>query len=309
MSRFLITSVVALLSTSAFAARVDIADVSASSAFAASEGVRYDATQLKDGKLSTSWVEGDAGSGLGSWMQLNLGGQRAVDSIKIWAGMWYSYDYWSRANRPKSIEVKFADGTVETHELTDKMEVQELKFKKVHQTSTIHIKVKAVFKGTTWFDTAISEVQVFDKSAEKNAAVSAYRSSSVLPEDGDGNYMAQNVNDGINDSMWCEGNKEGDGTGEWLAFDFKGQEKVGSFTLVNGIGSSMMVWMKGNRAMEAQLDFADGSKEKVMVKNSFRKQTITFPARTTSSVKVTFTKVMKGKEYNDLCLSEAYFSQ
>ena len=69
----------------------------------------------------------------------------------------------------------------------------------------------------------------------------------------------------------------------------------------------MMVWMKGNRALEAELHFKDGTKETVAVKNSFRTQTITFPARTTSGVKMTFTKVMKGKEYNDLCVSEVLF--
>lgn len=309
MKRIFMVMIMGLLSTSTFAARIDTANVTVSSSFAPTGGVRYDAKQSKDGKLSTCWVEGDEGSGLGAWMQLDLGGEHAVDTLKIWAGMWYSYDYWTRANRPKTIEFKFSDGSVETHEMTDKMVVQVVKLNKVHKTSTVRMKIKAVYNGNTWFDTAISEVQVFDMSAEKNVAISTYRSSSELPEDGDGNYQAKNVNDGINDSMWCEGNKEGDGTGEWLEFDFKGQHKVGSMTLVNGIGSTMMIWMKGNRATEAQLDFGDGSSEKVMVKNSYQPQTITFPSRMTSSVKVTFTKVMKGKEYNDLCVSEAFFSQ
>lgn len=307
MKRLVFGSIVCLLSSSALGARVDFEGVNASSSFPMQNGVRYDATQLNDGKLSSCWVEGDSGSGLGSWFELNLGGERAVDSLKIWAGMWYSYDYWSRANRPKSIEIKFSDGSVETHALTDKMEVQNIQLKSTHKTSTVRIKIKDIYNGTTWFDTAISEVQVFDKSATKHVEIAQYSASSELPEDGDGNYNPKNVNDGINDSMWCEGNKEGDGTGEWLSFDFAGSQKVGSLTMVNGIGSSMMVWMKGNRALEAELQFKDGSTETVAVKNSYRTQTINFQPRTTSGVKVTFTKVMKGKEYNDLCVSEVLF--
>ncbi len=37
------------------------------------------------------------------------------------------------------------------------------------------------------------------------------------------------------------------------------------------------------------------------------KQTISFPEHETSKVRITFTEVYKGKEFNDLCVSEAYF--
>ena len=309
MTRLFVCSVLCALSAGAFGARVETPTVTASSAFPADKGVRYDAAQVQDGKLASCWVEGDSGSGLGSWLKLDLGGERTVDQLKVWAGMWYSYDYWTRANRPKKLELTFSDGSTEVHELTDKMEVQVLKLEKVRKTSSVRLKIKEIYKGNTWFDTAISEIQVFDKSEEKHAAVSAYRVSSELPEDGDGNYNPKNMNDGLGDSMWCEGNKEGDGVGEWVEFDFGQQKKVGTLTLVNGIGSSMAVWMKGNRAMEANLEFADGSTERVAIKATFRPQVIKFSARTTSKVKVTFTKVMRGKEYNDLCLSEAVFSQ
>ena len=309
MSRLFLCSALALLTSTAWAAKIDPTGVTVSSSYPAKDGVRYDGGQVKDGKLASCWVEGESGSGLGSWMELDLGTERTIHSVKIWAGMWYSYDYWTRANRPKSVELKFSDGSKEIHELADKMEAQNISLKTPRTTKSVRITVKDIYKGNTWFDTAISEVQVFDKSAEKYAPVSEYRVSSELPEDGDGNYRPGNMNDGLGDSMWCEGNKEGDGVGEWVEFDFGKAQKVGKLTLVNGIGSSMTVWMKGNRATEAKLEFADGSSEKVMIKPTFRPQTIDFAPRSTSKVKVTFTKVMKGKEYNDLCLSEAFFSQ
>ena len=236
-------------------------------------------------------------------MELDLGNERTIHSLKLWAGMWFSYDYWTRANRPKSVELKFSDGSKEIHELSDKMEVQDLALKTPRTTKTVRITIKDIYKGNTWFDTAISEVQVFDKSEDKFASVSGYRVSSELPEDGDGNYRPGNMNDGLGDSMWCEGNKEGDGVGEWVEFDFGKTQKVGKLTLVNGIGSSMVVWMKGNRATEAKLEFADGSSENVAIKPTFRPQTIEFSARNTSKVKLTFTNVRKGKEYYVMCLS------
>jgi hypothetical protein len=297
------------LAGAAQAARLDIANVSASSTYPAEKGVVYDAKQAKDGKVGSSWVEGDKGSGLGSWIEVDLGTSQDVKMIRLWGGLWYSYDLWTRANRPKSVELTFSDGSTELHELTDEMVAQTLTLKKPRKTKTVRVKVKEVYKGTTWFDTAISEIQVFDGQKDSYAAVGSYGVSSVLPEDADGNYKPENMNDGIGDSMWCEGNSEGDGVGEWIEFNFPGPQKVGKLTLVNGIGSSLGGWMKGNRASQARLNFSDGSSEVVEIKNSFRPQVISFSPRTATGVKLTFTKIMKGKEYNDLCLSEAVFSQ
>ena len=306
--RFALIGTLILMVAPAQAARVSAAGVTASSSYPPEKGVRYDAKQAMDAKLASCWVEGDQGSGLGSWLELDLGSSRAVDTVKIWAGMWYSYDLWTRANRPKTIELRFSDGSSSEHSLEDKMEVQVIKLSKPINTSSIRLRVKAIYNGTTWFDTAISEVQVLDSSPDPHKTVTSYASSSELPEDGDGNYKPLNVSDGLGDSMWCEGNKEGDGTGEWLQFNFGSSQSIGNLTLINGIGSSFGVWMKGNRAAEATLEFSDGSTEKVVIKNSIRSQTIPFSSHSTKSVKMTFTKVMKGKEYNDLCVSEVYFS-
>jgi hypothetical protein len=114
--------------------------------------------------------------------------------------------------------------------------------------------------------------------------------------------------DGINDSMWCEGNKAGDGTNEWIEFTFPAAQAVAKLSLVNGVGSSMGTWMKSNRATAATLTFSDGSTAAVALKNSMLPQVVEFPSRTTSKVRVTFTTVVKGKEFNDLCVSELGFA-
>jgi hypothetical protein len=65
--------------------------------------------------------------------------------------------------------------------------------------------------------------------------------------------------------------------------------------------------MNSNRATKATLTFSDGSTHAVVIKNSASLQKVEFPSKTTSSVRVTFTEVYRGKEYNDLCISELYF--
>jgi hypothetical protein len=191
--------------------------------------------------------------------------------------------------------------------LTDEMVAQELSLASPKKTTSIKVKVKRVYSGSAWPDTAISEIQVFDTGGDSHTSVSSFEASSVLAPDADGSYDAHMVSDGISDTMWCEGSKEGDGTGEWLHFDFGGSQAVSSLELVNGIGTTLSYWMKGNRVTSATLTFSDGATETVAIKNSMMRQTVTFPSHQTSSVRVTFTEVSKGKEYNDLCISEARF--
>jgi hypothetical protein len=296
----------ALVATVAEGARVMPKMVTASSNYPPEDGFTYTAQQAIDGKLATSWVEGEDGSGLGAWMKVDFDGEREVTGVKVWGGLWYSYDFWTRANRPKSLEVKFSDGTTEDITFEDKMVAQVVMFKKPHKTTDMRLKITAIYNGTTWLDTAISEVQVIDTSVAGVPDPRAYKFSSKLADDGDGNYNPENMVDGVADSMWCEGNKDGDGLGEWVEVDYGVARSVSKITLVNGVGGNFGAWMKSNRATKATLTFSDGSKAPIELKNSLQPQTITFPARTTSMVRVTFDEIYKGKEYNDMCIAEMY---
>lgn len=291
----------------AWAGQVKVKGTTASSSYPPENGVSYDSNRARDGKVSTSWVEGDDGSGLGSWIEVDLGEQVAVQRLKIWGGLWYSSEYWERANRPKDIEVAFDDGAVEKLSLADEMKPQEFTLSTAHTTDSVRIKVESVHNGSTWYDTAISEIQVFDTSPDARAPVASVTASSVAPQDADGSYPPVNVLDGIVDTMWCEGNEDGDGVGETLTFTLKGSSRVGSLHMVNGMGTSLAFWMKANRATSATLVFSDGSSERVAIKNTMLPQVIDFSPRTTTSVQIRFDEVAQGKEFNDLCISEAYF--
>lgn len=288
------------------AERLSPSGVEASSTYPPEGSTSYEAAQVMDGKVGTSWVEGADGSGLGQWVRLDLGGERSVQKVKIWGGMWYSHEYWTRANRPNEVELRFSDGSTETVTMRDEMVAQEFTLASARTTSTVEVRVKSVHNGTTWLDTGISEIQVFDAEAGAEKPASGISASSVHEADGDGNYEPANVQDGMADTMWCEGG-DGDGTGDWLEFQFAGNPSISKLHLINGIGTGLRLWMAANRATAGTLTFSDGSTQAIEIKPSMMPQTIDFPAHQTSSVKLTLDTVMAGREYNDMCLSEARF--
>ncbi|MDP2310145.1 MAG: discoidin domain-containing protein [Pseudomonadota bacterium] len=294
------------LIASADAAVVKPTTWAASSSAPGSDGVSYDIANVADARQSSPWVEGDEGSGLGSWVLADFGGEKTLTGFTVWAGVWYTQEYWNRYNRPKLLVVEFSDGTSQEVTLTDEFKPQAITFASPKKTSSIKLKVKGIYAGNTFNDTGISEVVFHDAAAASHLPVKAYKTSSTFPADGDGNYEPVNTADGILDSMWCEGNKTGDGLSEWFELDLGGSQSVSKLVLRNGNAYSFGYFMKSNRATSASLTFSDGSSEAVTLKDSISEQTITFAPHTTSKVRVTFTGVKKGSEFNDLCISEAY---
>ncbi len=300
-------ALLALHSTEAQAARLRVAGVTASSTYPPGEGVSYSENNVKDGKVSTVWVEGEDGSGLGSWIELDLGGTQTVTRLKLWNGNWYSWDFWNRHNRAKELELTFSDGSTQKFTLADEKVPEEISFPTPVSTSTIKIKIKGIYRGTTFNDTCISEVAVFDAAPEAFQLPASTSDSGHLPEDADGTYDVINTWDMLNDTMWCENQASGDGTGSWIEYRFGKSVRVSKLLLLNGNAYDPTFWSKSNRATQATLTFSDGSRETVAIKDFLMQQSITFPSRSTSSVRITFDAVKAGTEYNDLCMSEARF--
>ncbi len=300
----------ALLAPTADAAPLKPAMVTAKSEYPPQNGVTYVAGNAADGKASTPWTEGDeAGSGLGQFIEYDFGQDVDISSFQIWNGSWASYDLWSRQNRVKELELTFSDGSKQKFELGDEMVSQVVRLDKPVKTSTVRATIKSVHNGTTFTDTPISELIFHDDRRGDFIPVTGWSASSVYPADADGNYEPVNLEDTLKDTMWCEGNKDGDGTGEWLKADFGGPYTVSAIDLINGNGGDMKYWMKANRVTAVTLSFSDGSTQRVEVKNSFLAQTISISPVQTSSVKVSFDEVAAGKEFNDLCLSELRFKE
>ena len=299
----------ALVASPAQAAQIKLAGVMASSFYPDTEGVSYAASNIKDGKVSTVWVEGEDGSGLGSWLELDLGGSQTVTHIKLWSGNWYSWDFWNRHNRPKEIELTFSDESTQKFTLKDEKIPEEIRFDKPITTSSIKLKIKGIYRGTTFNDTCVSEVAVFNDQPEAFHTVAGTVDSGHLPEDADGTYDVSNTWDMLNDTMWCENQKDGDGTGAWVEYRFGQTVRVGKLLLLNGNAYDSTFWRKSNRVTNLTLTFSDGSTEALEVKDFLMLQTLRFAARDTQSVRITFDAVKVGTEYNDLCLSEARFAE
>lgn len=300
----MLTALLLALAPAAHARDIAITDISASSEHSDNSGVSYAARNVKDRKQTSAWFEGEEGSGLGAWVQLDLGQARSVTGLRIWNGYWLNDDMWQRNNRVKDLEVEFSDGSKQAFTLKDVREIEEIRFGKAVNTQTIKLRIKGIHRGNTFNDTAISEVQVFDDQPGELPAITGWAASSTYPADGDASYDPPRAGDGLLDSMWCEGNKAGDGTGEWLELSFAGSAQISGIALNNGNGFDLKAFMASNSAVAGTLSFSDGSQETIAIKPSMMEQTIRFSPRTTRSLRLTFTEVRKGKEFNDLCVSE-----
>lgn len=280
---------------------------SASSQAPADDAGSYDAAKLGDGKVSTAWFEGVDGAGLNEAATADLGGEKSVASFTVFGGWGYSKTYWGHYNRPKTLLVEFSDGSTQEFGLADSFGPQVLTLSSPKKTSTIKFKLKATYASDAYNDTAISEIQIRDTAADTAAPVRGVTASSTFPADADGTYDGKNATDGFADTMWCEGNKSGDGTGDWMEVALAGTSTVGHIALRNGNGASFGLYMKGNRATQLTLSFSDGGRETVTVKDLISEQNIAFSAHTTDKVRLTFDTVKKGTEFNDLCVSEVAF--
>ncbi|MCB9746349.1 MAG: discoidin domain-containing protein [Alphaproteobacteria bacterium] len=298
------------MSTLAFAGFVKLGatQVTASSELPPDDGGNYYARNAVDHKVSSVWVEGDTeGSGLGSTLKFTFSSPTKVEKIRLWNGNWYSYDFWERHNRVKDLEIRFPDGESQKVTLKDERVVEEIAIEKPRDAEWIELRVKSIYRGTTFNDTVISEVVFIDSAADEAVKVASYKASSTYPEDADGSYEPKKMADTLMDTMWCENSKTGDGTGEWVEFDFGESKSVSRLQMVNGNGYSPAYCLKANRATKGTLTFSDGSKESIDIKSLCLPQTISFPEKTTSKVRLTFDEVKAGTEFNDLCVSEAAF--
>ncbi|HND29289.1 MAG TPA: hypothetical protein PKY30_20840 [Myxococcota bacterium] len=281
---------------------------SASSVAPEADGIVSAEKNLGDFKQATPWIEGEEGSGLGSFVKADFGADKSVSAIVIWAGCWYNNAYWKHYSRPKVVVLEFSDGSSQEVTLKDEFLPQEIPFASAKKASSIKIKVKSVYNGDAFSDTAISEVMFKDASPEDRAPVTAVRAGSTLAPDGDATYDARNGADYIQDSMWCEGNKTGDGTNEWMEFDFAASTTISQLKIRNGVTYSSDLFKRSNRAATATLTFSDGSTETIKFSDLPFEQAVKLSApHTTSKVKITFTSVIKGTEFNDMCVSELSF--
>jgi len=279
---------------------------SASSVAPENDGIVSSEANLSDNKVRTPWIEGEEGSGLGSFIKADFGGDKTLSSITLMAGCWYSHAYWSHYSRPKTVTLEFSDGSTQEVALKDEFAPQVIPLSS-KKTSSVKIKVKAVYQGDAFNDTAISEVIFKDTQGDDPLVPINVTASTTHATDGDGNYNPSNAADGFVDSVWCEGGK-GDGTNDWIEMTYGAPVTISKLKIRNGLTYNSELFKKDNRATAATLTFSDGSTQTIVMKDALPfEQTLTFSAVTTTKVRITFTTVTKGTEtaWNDMCVTEA----
>lgn len=139
----------------------NVVNVSATSMLS-ENGMSHSADRLIDGDLSTAWVEGIGGTGLGESFSLNFDGTYMVQGITIWSGYQKNeYAYYNNA-RPKEIGVEFSSGEKESYMLEDYYgKSQEITFSEAKESSMIKVTIESVYEGSKYEDTCISEIQIY----------------------------------------------------------------------------------------------------------------------------------------------------
>ncbi len=126
----------------------------------------YDPELAFDGDNSTAWVEGVKGNGIGQWIKFEFTESLNLNEIKIVPG-YDKYkenvgDLWVLNNQLKEISLTFSDGSTQDFSIQEGNRFQKLSLKPVN-TKSVTITVKAVYKGSKWDDTAISEIYFYNK--------------------------------------------------------------------------------------------------------------------------------------------------
>jgi hypothetical protein len=113
-----------------------------------------------DGDLTTAWVEGTDGSGIGESLTIDFGEVTEVKNIGVMPG--FSKDpavFWGN-NRVELARFEFSDGTMMTRSFNDKPELMIFELANPIKADSVTITILNVYTGDSWNDTCISEVAV-----------------------------------------------------------------------------------------------------------------------------------------------------
>ena len=114
-----------------------------------------------DGSLSTAWVEGINGHGIGESISFEFDQIYLISGIHINAGYQKSAELYEMNNRPATLTVTFSDGTGRTLSLQDVNGSQDIPFPLPVETRSVKLTIDSVYAGTTYEDTVISEISFY----------------------------------------------------------------------------------------------------------------------------------------------------
>lgn len=145
-------------------AALETAAASASSAAPAAGDVTYDAANVLDGDPTTAWHEGERGSGIDEWVEVELAAERPVSRVLVWNGYQRQGRFADHA-RVARMEISVAE-RVFTVDLRDLQGPQAVDLPEPVTADRVRLTILDVYPGDRYEDTAISEIEIFGPRTE-----------------------------------------------------------------------------------------------------------------------------------------------
>ncbi len=123
-------------------------------------GNTYRGNNLADRNMSTAWVEGGGGDGIGEVLRFAFDQPTLVNQIVIANGYNKNQGVYSKNNRVKSFNVQTSTGFSSEIQVADKGGYQVLDLPQLGEIAWVTLTLTGVHRGTKYRDTAISELQL-----------------------------------------------------------------------------------------------------------------------------------------------------
>lgn len=163
-----------LISTTAFAA-----GPVASSVLTDSEG-KHPADLAFDGLLGTGWAEGEMGPGAGSWIELDLGSETAIETVSFWPGNLAKGERtFKEYSRPKLVQL-WVDGQKVGDPLRIQSVMERVDVKAGSKGKKVRLEFVEAFEGGVYTDLFVAEVAINFTEGERArqvAKVETWRTS------------------------------------------------------------------------------------------------------------------------------------
>lgn len=127
-----------------------------------SEEEDYSGSRLIDGDQTTSWQEGEEGTGEGKGVTISLDGSHPVRYLVLYLGNWKSDELWRYNARPKSLAIQVGEAEEEILEFPNEKKVFYLALQEPVEASEIKIRIQSSYEGERWEDNCISEIEVYE---------------------------------------------------------------------------------------------------------------------------------------------------
>jgi hypothetical protein len=125
--------------------------------------IKYGPENLLDGKYTTAWVPDTLKSinGIGETLAIELAEGQSASGVQILNGYRKNFDIYTKNSRVKQMEIILSDGRRQMITLSDTdLSPQAFQFHGGPARGWIQLKIVAVYPGTKYQDTGITEVRV-----------------------------------------------------------------------------------------------------------------------------------------------------